>query len=225
MVLDSSVAAADAEDDISPSAEGIDEQMDTQIQPSASTSSVQNPATVYHPHHTYDYDQLPTPPPDQSPIVQSPSVANDDPSSSLTSPPRKYKVEIEEVQDEDDIRPQPVSADSAELDLHIDIEPTAKPGYTVAEPGSEPDDKYADEDADGEIDFDVKVVTMSSALHMWDEAHSKDGKVQDYVVEEPLTDGRLTEVGFIDVSFEYALTFFSLTGARGSCSKSWSCQC
>jgi hypothetical protein len=198
VVLNSHVAAAN-EDDVSPLAEGIDEQMDNQFQPSASTSSVQIPVSVYHPHHTYDYDQLPTPPPDQSPTTQSPSVANDNPSHPQSFPPRRRGVEIEEVQDEDDIRPQPVSADSAELDLRIDIESTGEL-YTVVEP--EPNSRYTDEDvdADGEIDFDVEVVSMSGVSQMWDEALSKDGEMQlpmNYVVEEPLTDGRLTEVGFI----------------------------
>ena len=198
MVLDSHVAAAN-EDDVSPLAEGIDEQMDNQIQPSASTSSVQIPVSVYHPHHTYDYDQLPTPPPDQSPTTQPPSVANDSPSHPQSFPPRRRGVEIEEVQDEDDVRPQPFSADSAELDFRIDIESTGEL-YTVTEP--EPNSGYTDEDvdADGEIDIDVEVVSMSGVSQIWDEAQSKDGEMQfpmNYVVEEPLTDGRLTEVGFI----------------------------
>lgn len=198
MVLNSQVAASNAEDDILPSVEGIDEQMDNQFfQPFASTSSVQVPVSVHHPHHTYDYDQLPTPPPDQSPTTQSPSVANESPSHTQSSPPRRHGVEIEEVQDEDDVRPQPFSADSAELDLPIDIESTGEL-YTVVEP--EPIDEYTDEDADadGEIDFDVEVVSMSVASQMW--AQSKDGEMKlpmNYTVEEPLTDGRLTEVGFI----------------------------
>ena len=197
MVLNSHIAAANAEDDISPLAEGIDEHMDNQFQPSASTSSVQTPVLVYHPHHTHDYDQLPTPPPDQSPTTQSP-VAND-PSHTQSFSPRRHRVEIEEVQDEDDVRPQPFWADSAELDLQFDIESTCAL-YTVVEP--EPNNNYTDEDADadGEIDFDVEVVSMSGASQMWDEAQSKDGKMHlpmNYVVEEPLTDGRLTEVVFI----------------------------
>ena len=198
MVLNSHVGADNAEDDISPLAEEIDEQIDNQLQPSASTSSVQIPVSVYHPHHTYDYDQLPTPPPDQIPTIQPP-VTNDGPSHTQSSPPRRHGVEIEEVQDEDDVRPQPFSADSAELDLWIDIESTSEP-YTVVEP--EPNNEYADEDADadGEIDFDVEVVSMSGASQMWDEIRSKDGEMllpMNYFVEEPLTDGRLTEVGFI----------------------------
>ena len=197
MVLNSHVAAANAEEVISPLVEGTDEQMDNQFQPFASTSSVQIPVSVYHPHHTYDYDQLPTPPPDQSPTTQSPSVTNESPSHTQSSPPRRHRVEIEEVPDEDDVRPQPFSADSAELDLPIDIESTGEL-YTVVEP--ELNAEYTDEDADadGEIDFDVEVVSMSVASQMW--AQSKDGEMQlpmSYIVEEPLTDGRLTEVGFI----------------------------
>jgi hypothetical protein len=199
VVLNSPVAAANIEDDIPPLAEGIDEQMDNQFQPTASTSSVQIPVSVYHPHHTYDYDQLPTPPPDQSPTTQSLSVANDGPSHTQSSPPRRHGVEIEEVQDEDDVRPQPYSVDSAELGLRIDIESTGEL-YTVVEP--EPNYEHSDEDADadGEIDFDIEVVSMNGASQMWDEFQSKDGEMQlptNYVVEEPLTDGRLTEVGFI----------------------------
>jgi hypothetical protein len=194
VILDSHVVASMAEDDISPPAEEIDEETDNQTQPSASISSVQIPVPVYH-HHTYDYDQLPTPPPDQSPTVQSPSVANDGPSYALTSPPRGHSVQIEEVEDEDDVRPQPFSADSAELDLRTDIE-SASELYTVVEP--EPNEQYTDEDADGdgdgEIDFDVEVVSMSSASQMWDEAQQLP---MDYVVEELLTDGRLTEVSLI----------------------------
>lgn len=41
---------------------------------------------------------------------------------------------------------------------------------------------------------------MSGASQIWDEVQSKDGEMQlpmNYVVEEPLTDGWLTEVGFI----------------------------
>ena len=197
MVLNSRVAAANAEDDISPFAEGVDEQIDNQSQPSASTSSVQIPVQVYHSHHVYDYDQLPTPPPDRSPTIQSPLVANDGSSNTLTSPPRRHAVQIEEVEDEDDVRPQPFSADSPELGLRIDIE--CEP-YTVVEP--EPTEEYIDEDADGdgEIDFDVEVISMNSASQIWDEALNGDGEMQfplNYVVEEPLTDGRLTEVGFI----------------------------
>ena len=187
------VVAADVQDDIPHSAEGIDGQMDNQTQPSASTSSVQIPVLVYH--HTYDYGQLPTPPPDQSPTVQSPSMANDD-ASSLTSPQRRHKVGIEVVQDEDHVRSQSFSTDSAELDLQIDTKPVGEPGYTVVEP--EPDGEHADDDADGEIDFDFEVVSMSDASHIRDEA-GKDGEIElplDYSVEEPLTDGRLTEVGF-----------------------------
>ena len=200
MVLNPHVAAVNAEDDILPLAEGIDEQMDNQFQSSASTSSVQIPVSVYHPHHTYDYDQLPTPPPDQSPPTQSPSVANG-PSHPQSFPLRRHGVEIEEVQDEDDIRPQPFSADSAELDLRIGIESTGEL-YTVVEPehNNEYTNEDEDADADGEIDFDVEVVSMSGASQMWDEAQSKDGEMQlpmNYVVEEPLTDGRLTEVCFI----------------------------
>lgn len=200
MVLNSRVAVATtAEDDIPPLAEGIDEQMGNQSQPSASTSSVQVPVSVYHAHHTYDYDQLPTPPPDQSPTTQSLSVTNDDPSYTPSSPPRRHGVEIEEVQDEDDVGPQPFSMDSAELDLRIDIEPTGEL-YTVVEP--EPNKEHADEDADayGEIDFDIEIVSMSGASQIWDEFQSKDGEMQlpmNYVVEEPLTDGRLTEVSFV----------------------------
>lgn len=199
--MNSLVAATNAEDDISPLAEGIDEQMDNQFQPTGSTSSVQIPVSVYHPHHTYDYDQLPTPPPDQSPTTQSLSVANDGPSHTQSFPPRRHGVEIEEVEDEDDVRPQPFSADSAELDLRIDKpEPTGEL-YTVVEP--EPNNDYTDDDADGEIDFDIEVVSMSHASEIspiWDEVHSKDGEMEllmNYFVEEPLTDGRLTEVGFI----------------------------
>jgi hypothetical protein len=197
VVLNPHVAAANAEDDISPLAEGIDEQMDNQFQLSASTSSMQIPFSVYHSHHTYDYDQLPTPPPDQGPTTQSPTVANDGPSHPQSFSPRRHGVEMEEVQDEDDVRPQPFSADSVELNIRIDIESTGEL-YTVVEP--EPDNEYTDEDADGEIDIDVEVVSMSGASQMWDEALSKDGETQlpmNYVVEEPLTDGRLTEVGFI----------------------------
>ena len=199
MVFDSQVAAGNAEDDILPLAEGIDEQMDSQFLPSASTSSVQIPVSV--PYHTYDYDQLPTPPPDQTPTAQSPSVANDSSSHPQSFPPRGHGVGIEEVQDEDDIRPQPFSADSAGLDLRIDIESTSEL-YTVIEP--EPNNEYRDEDADadadGEIDFDVEVISMSGASQMWNEGQNEDGEMQlpmNYVVEEPLTDGRLTEVGII----------------------------
>lgn len=197
MVLNSHVVAVNAEDDISPLTEGFDEHIDNQFQPSASTSSVQIPVSVYH---SYDYDQLPTPPPDQNPTIQSPSVANDSPSLPQSFPPRRHGVEMEEVEDEDDVRPQPFSADSAELDIRIDIEESTGELYTVVEP--EPNNENTDEDADadGEVDFDVEVVSMSAASQMWDEAQSKDGKMQlplNYVVEEPLTDGRLTEVGFI----------------------------
>ena len=191
--------AANAGDDIPSLAEGTEEQVDNQFQSSASTSSLQIPVSVYPPHHTYDYDQLPTPPPDQSPTTQSLSVTNDDPSYTQPSPPRRHGVEMEEVQDEDDVRPQPFSMDPAELDLRIDIEPTGEL-YTVVEP--EPNNGHADEDADadGEVDFDIEVVSMSGASQMWDEFQSEDGEMQlplNYVVEEPLTDGRLTEVSFI----------------------------
>ena len=199
MVLDSPVAVTNAEGDILPLTESIDEQMDNPFQPTASTSSVQIPVSVYHPHHTYDYDQLPTPPPDQSPTTQSLSVANDGTSHTQSSLPRRHGVEMEEVQDEDDVRPQPYSADSAELDLRIDIESTGEL-CTVLEP--EPNNEYADEDADadGEVDFDIEVISLSDGSQMWDEFQNKDGETQlpvNYVVEEPLTDGRLTEVGFI----------------------------
>lgn len=157
--------------------------MVNETQPSASASSLQIPVPVYHPH---DYDQLPTPPPDQTP-TQLPSVANDGPCSPI-SPPRTHRVE--EVQDEDD-RPQLFLVDSAEPDVQIGIEPAAELGYTVVE--AEPDDEYADEDADGEIEFEIKDV--------WYEIQSTTGEMQlprtDYIVEEPLTDGRLTEVSFI----------------------------
>ena len=199
MVLNSHVATANAEDNISPLTEGIDEQMDNQFQPSASTSSVQIPVPVYHPHHTYDYDQLPTPPPDQSPTTQTLSVANEGPSNTQSFPPRRHGVEIEEVQDEDDVRPQPFSADSEELDLRIDIESTGEL-YSVLEPEFNNEHTDEDADADGEVDFDVEDVSMSGVPQMWNEAQSKDGEMQlpmNYVVEEPLTDGRLTEVGFI----------------------------
>ena len=198
-MLNSHVAAANAEDDILPLSEEIDEQIDNQFQPSASTSSVQIPVSVYHPHHTYDYDQLPTPPPDQSPSTQTLSVTNDGSSHTQSSPPRKHGVEIEEVQDEDDIRPQPFSADSTELDFQIDMKSTGEL-YTVVEPEPNNEYGYGDADGDGEIDFDMDIVSMSGVSQMWDEVQSKDGEMQlsmDYVVEEPLTDGRLTEVGFI----------------------------
>jgi hypothetical protein len=192
------VAAANAEDDIPFLAEEIDEEIDNQFQSSASTSSVQIPVSFYHPHHTYDYDQLPTPPPDPSPTAQLISVANDAPSHTQSSPPRRHGVEIEEVQDDDDVRPQPFSADSAELDHQINIESTSEL-YTVVEP--EPNNEYADEDmdADGEIDFDIEVVSISGASKMRDDEFlNKDGEMpMNYVVEEPLTEGRLTEVGFI----------------------------
>ena len=50
-------AAANTKDDIPPLAEGDDEQMNNLFQPTASTSSVQIPVSVYHPHLTYNYDQ------------------------------------------------------------------------------------------------------------------------------------------------------------------------
>jgi hypothetical protein len=197
--LNADVAATNAEDDISPSSEGIDEQIDDQLE--ISTSSMQIPVPIPAPvyHHTYDYDQLPTPPPDLSPAAQSPSMANDGPSDTLTSLTRSHTAQIEEVEDEDDVRPQPFSADSAELDLRIDIESVDEP-YTVVEP--ELNDEYTDEDADGdgEMDFDVEVVSISSASQIWDEPLNKDKEIQshmNYVVEEPLTDGRSTEVGFL----------------------------
>ena len=194
-----------AEDDISPPAEEIDEQTDNQTQPSTSISSVQIPVPVHH-HHTYDYDQLPTPPPDQSPTAQSPSVANDGPSHAPTSQPRRHSVQIEEVEDEDDVRPQPFSADFAERNLRTDIESASEP-YTVVEPELN-EEQYTDEDADGEVDFDVKVVSMSSASQMWDEAQQLP---MDYIVEEPLTEGRLTEVGLIYRCLECALILFFLS--------------
>lgn len=99
--------------------------MDNQSQPAASTSFVQIPVSIHHPH-IYDYKQLPT--------TQSLSVANNGPSYPHSSPLRKHGVEIEEVQDEDKVRPQPFSADSAELDIRTDFEPESTGGlYTVVE--------------------------------------------------------------------------------------------
>ena len=167
-------AESNAEDDILSSAEGI---TDNQIQPSASTSFMQIP--VNPSDHTYDYGQLPTPPPDQGPTVQLPSMADKSPSYALTSSPRIHEIDIKEVQDEEDVRPEPFWTDSAEL------------GYTVIE--VELDNEYTDKDAGGAIDLEVVSV-------MWDEAWNKGGEMKfpmDYIVEEPLTDGLFIEVGFI----------------------------
>ena len=188
------VEVANTEDDIPPSIEAIDQQMDNQTQPSAaSTSSVQIPLPVYQPHHTFSYGQLPTPPPEQSSIAQSPSVATDGPSYISTSLSKGHSVEMEEVQDEDDVRPQPFLGDS--VDLWIDNESIVEPRYTVIEP--EPHFDY--EVVNAEVDFDVEVVSARSASPMWDD-QSNFGEMylpMHYIVEEPLTDGRLTEVGFI----------------------------
>jgi hypothetical protein len=158
-----------------PSGDDNGQELQRQPSPTSSSQVQSNLLDVY--------GQLPTPPSEKGRHVELPLMEGE----GLTSyhlPQKKHKVEIEEVPDEDDYCPQPAEP-AVEMDLGVHVQKTLE--YTVIEPvDDDMDDGFSDEDADGEIDEDVEVASAKSSND-----HRED--VQ-YVIEEAVTEGRLTEV-------------------------------
>ncbi|TFK44886.1 hypothetical protein BDQ12DRAFT_673754 [Crucibulum laeve] len=164
----------------------------------ASQSQLQSPvqpAPALHPvqqHHyqQYEYEQLPTPPSERMSSADLPSEHEESPHKAHPS------AEFEKVSEEDATPPGTAQGEEAELlapSMNIEMEQEntlekAEPeGYSVIEATSDGgyDDEYTDEDAHGDLDSELDVEEMDNDV----ELHERHG----YTVEEPLTEGRLTE--------------------------------
>lgn len=168
-----------------------DSRQEPQRQPSPTSSSSQVQVNLPD-----VYGQLPTPPSEKGRHVQLPQMEGESPTSHH-SPQKKHKVEIEEIPDEDDYCPQPAEP-AVEMDH---VQKTLE--YTVVEPVDDDiDDGFTDEDADGEIDEDVEVVSARSG-----DDHGEDAQ---YLIEEAITEGRLTEVNIKNLELHFLLTTFYL---------------
>lgn len=158
--------------------------------PTSSSSQVQfNPPDAY--------GQLPTPPSEKGRHVELPQMEGEDPTSHH-SPQKKHTVEIEEIPDEDDYCPQPAEP-AVEMDSGVHVQKTLE--YTVVEPvDDDTDEGSTDEDADGEIDDYIEVLS----------AKSSDDRREDVqcVIEEAITEGRLTEVNINKLELHFLLTLF-----------------
>ena len=169
---------ADDDDIRSTPPSGDDTGQESQHQPSLTSSSLQvqfNPPDVH--------GQLPTPPSEKGRHVELPQMEGEDPTSHH-SPPKKHKVEIEEIPDEDDYCPQPAEP-AVEMDSGVHVQKTLE--YTVVEPVDDDiDNGFTDDDADGENDEEMEVLSAKSI-----DDHTGD---MEYVIEEAITEGRLTEV-------------------------------
>jgi len=165
---------------------GDDNGQESQHQPLTSPSQVQfNLPDVY--------GQLPTPPSEKGRHVELPQMEREDPTSHH-SPQEKHKVEIEEIPDEDDYCPQPAEP-SVDMDFGVHVQKTLE--YTVVEPVDVTDGGSADEDADGEVDEDVEIVSVKSGDERREDAQ--------YLVEEAVTEGRLTEVNIDELGRYFLL--------------------
>ena len=169
---------ADDNDIRSTPPSGDDTGQEPQHQSSLTSSSSQvqfNPPDVH--------GQLPTPPSEKGRHIELPQMEGGD-STSHHSPPKKHKVEIEEIPDEDDYCPQPAEP-AVEMDSGVHVQKTLE--YTVVEPVDDDiDNGFMDEDADGEIDEEMEVLSAKSS-----DDHREDVEC---VIEEAITEGRLTEV-------------------------------
>ncbi|KAF8161273.1 hypothetical protein B0H34DRAFT_796084 [Crassisporium funariophilum] len=189
-----------------PSALG-DEVVVDQSQPVATTSTATAPSlslafnqvqsiattsTQTHYPYTHDVEQLPTPPSEKAQFIELPQVNDEEINNSPIT--RKHRVEMEEVPDEDDILLQPALETSTELAFETNVEASQGQEYSVIEAMDDEGDGFTDEDADGEVDTDVEILSVSIASDdMLSWRKDEDDELLDYTVEEPLTEGRLTE--------------------------------
>ncbi|KAF8967960.1 hypothetical protein BDZ97DRAFT_1802168 [Flammula alnicola] len=159
-----------------------------QVQGDAVASSSVAQTHGHHQPPTHALGQLPTPPSDHVRYVSLPPMADEGEVAAVYSPPTKRGVEIEDVPDEDN----DTAEQSVDLELTMDAERQAFLEYTVVEVVEDGDeDGYTDEDADGEIDHDIEVISVGSTSVTWE--REKDIDQGEYTVEEPVTEGRLTE--------------------------------
>ncbi|CAA7258991.1 unnamed protein product [Cyclocybe aegerita] len=150
--------------------------MDDHTQPVVSTVASTSHPSASSPH---DYEQLPTPPSEQDFPSQTEVKPADAPI--LSSPEAHESKENEVSTDADDIY-QSVQVEM-EVNVEFDVRQEGSAEYTVVESGSTDDEVDRAEDA---VSVDFSVVSMKDG---W----QKDGQEEDYVVEEPVTEGRLTE--------------------------------
>ena len=176
---------------------GDDNGQESQHQPSTSSSS------QVHFNLPDVYGQLPTPPSEKSRHVELPQMEGEDPTSHH-SLQKKHKVEIEEIPDEEDYCPQPAEP-SVDMDSGVHVQKTLE--YTVVEPLDVTDGGSTDEDADGEVDEDVEIVSVKSSDERREDAQ--------YLVEEAITEGRLTEVNIDKLELYFSLVNYFLSS--GTC--------
>lgn len=104
---------------------------------------------------------------------------------SASNSPTHRKVQIEEVLDED------APAEERKKLEFMDAVEDYSLGYTVLEAVA---DEFTDDDADGDVDPEVEIISAAAASLMRERLTYEE---DDYLIEEPVTEGRLTEVCLI----------------------------
>jgi hypothetical protein len=103
---------------------------------------------------------------------------------SASNSPTHRKDQIEEVVDED------VPAEEPKDLEFMDAVEDSSLDYTVLEAVA---DEFTDDDADGDVDPEIEVISAAAASLIRERPTHEE---EDYLIEEPVTEGRLTEVCF-----------------------------
>lgn len=136
---------------------------------------------------TLPHGQLPTPPSEGSRYIPLPPVGVGEETVQPPSHEKKYHAEIEEIPDEDTDIPQSALADTTDGQMVLDTSSHEAIRYSV----EEVDEGYTDDDADGEYEDQEHDISLMSVASTSDMIRRWDG-LPDF--EEPVTEGRLTEV-------------------------------